>query len=181
MNRKDFCLKQNKEYPFSPEILSSLPFYVSIGKGVHISKNVTFSPFGFGYELIEDAYTLINHAGNIILGDNVYIHEFATIIRATSKDGVTYIGSGTKIDTFVHIAHNAHIGNNCLIISGSVVGGSSVIGNNCYLGMGSLIKNKIKIGNNVIIGMGAVVLKDVPDGWTMIGNPAKRLQKVKAT
>jgi serine acetyltransferase len=38
-----------------------------------------------------------------------------------------------------------------------------------------MIKNKVKIGNNVTVGMGAVVLKDIPDGETWIGNPARKL------
>jgi acetyltransferase-like isoleucine patch superfamily enzyme len=43
--------------------------------------------------------------------------------------------------------------------------------------MGALIKNKVRIGNDVTVGMGAVVLKDIPDGETWAGNPAKRLEK----
>jgi acetyltransferase-like isoleucine patch superfamily enzyme len=60
-------------------------------------------------------------------------------------------------------------------VAGTVIGGSTEIGDNCYLGIGCMIKNKVKIGNNVTVGMGAVVLKDIPDGETWIGNPARKL------
>jgi serine acetyltransferase len=31
----------------------------------------------------------------------------------------------------------------------------------------------VKIGNDVVIGANAVVVRDVPDGWAALGNPAR--------
>lgn len=174
MNRKDFCLEQRAKYPFTPQILSETPDYVITGEGIHIAKNVVFAPFGFGYEFINGENLLIPHIGKIVLEDNVYVHEGTIIVRGTVDE--TRIGEGTKIDTMVHIAHNVKIGKNCLIVSGAVLGGSAVIGDNCFLGIGCMIKNKVKIGDNVTVGMGAVVTKDIPDGETWVGNPAKRIE-----
>jgi UDP-3-O-[3-hydroxymyristoyl] glucosamine N-acyltransferase len=131
---------------------------------------------GFGYARAEDG-TLVKmpHRGNVIIEDNVEIGSNTCIDRAV--EGSTIIGSGTKIDNNVHIAHGVKIGKNCLIVAGSVIGGSTEIGDNCYIGINASIKNKIKIGNNVVIGMGAVVLRDVPDGVTIVGNPGKELLK----
>lgn len=175
--RQLFCLEQMKKLLFTPKILSEVPEYVSIGMNVHIAEGVKFAPFGFGYEEINNEYILISHTGKINIADDVVIHENTVIVRATADEGVTYIGSGTKIDTNCHIAHNVHIGRNCLVISGSIIGGSVEIGDNCYLGIGCMIKNKVKIGNNVKIGMGSVVLRDVPDAATIVGNPGKQIIK----
>ena len=48
-----------------------------------------------------------------------------------------------------------------------------VIGNNVFIGCGAKIIGNIKIGDNVLIGSNCVVTKDVPDGYTVVGNPAK--------
>ncbi len=130
---------------------------------------------GFGYARDTDG-TLIPmpHRGNIIIEKDVVIKSFCTIDRAMV--GSTIIGEGTKIDHHTHVAHGVHIGKNCLIV-GAKIGGSVEIGDNCFIGHGAIIKNKVKIGNNVTIGQGANVLKDVPDGETWIGNPARRLDK----
>ncbi len=125
---------------------------------------------GFGYERDDDG-TLIHipHRGKVVIGEDVVIHNNVCIDRATDKDGITYIGAGTKIDNLVHIAHNVKIGRNCLVVAGSVIGGSVEIGDNCFIGINASIKNKVRIGNGVTVGMGAVITLDVPDGCTVVG------------
>lgn len=178
MDRLEFTKKQISKYTENPVIESYAPVsWVCLGKGVSIHKGVFFSAAGFGYEWIDEKWVHIPHSGKVIIGDNVEIFSGTNIVRATADDGVTSIGAGTKIDYNCHIAHNVKIGKNCLVIAGTIIGGSTEIGDGCYLGIGCMIKNKVKIGNNVTIGMGAVVLKDVPDGATVVGNPAKILQK----
>lgn len=46
-----------------------------------------------------------------------------------------------------------------------------VIGDNVFIGTGAKIIGNIHIGNNVLIGANAVVTKDVPDNYTITGNP----------
>ena len=89
--------------------------------------------------------------------------------------GNTEIGSGTKIDNLVHIAHNVVIGVNCLLIANSMIGGSAVVGKNVWIAPSAALKNQVEIGENSLIGMGAVVIRDVAPGLTIAGNPAKTL------
>lgn len=131
---------------------------------------------GFGYVRNEGGgLERMPHAGNVVIGDGVNIGAHTCVDRAVI--GSTVIGEGSKLDNLIHIGHGAKIGKYCLIVAGAVIGGSAEIGDRCYLGMGCLIKNKVKIGNDVTVGMGAVVLKDIPDGETWIGNPARKLEK----
>jgi UDP-3-O-[3-hydroxymyristoyl] glucosamine N-acyltransferase len=169
--RQKFAEKQNHDFA---EVITN---FVSIGKNVKIHSGAFIGSQGFGFEKFGDSWHHITHSGKVEICDNVHIFEGANIVRGTATHDTTRIGKGTKIDYGVHVAHNVQIGENCLIIAGTVIGGSAVIGDNCYLGIGCMIKNKVKIGNNVTVGMGAVVLKDVPDGVTVIGNPAKELIK----
>jgi serine O-acetyltransferase len=48
-----------------------------------------------------------------------------------------------------------------------------IIGNNVRIGAGAKVLGSIKVGNDARIGANAVVLKDVPDGATAVGVPAR--------
>jgi UDP-3-O-[3-hydroxymyristoyl] glucosamine N-acyltransferase len=139
-----------------------------IHKSATIDDTCVIGKAGFGYERDDDGSLFpIPHLGRVVIEENVEIHAHVCIDRGVTED--TVIGAGTKIDNLVHIAHGVKIGKNCLIVAGTVIGGSSEIGNNCFLGINCSIKNKVKIGNNCTIGMGAIVLADVPDNTTVIG------------
>ena len=173
-DRLEFVLEQRKKYPMIWDIKTPLPSWIKKEGIIDIHRNVFFSEQGFGFQWSRSEYLRIPHRGNIILGTKVEIFSGTNIVRPTLND--TRIGEGTKIDYNCHIAHNVNIGKYCLIIAGTILGGSVTIGNNCYLGIGCMVKNKVKIGNNVTIGIGAVVLEDVPDNYVMVGNPAKFLR-----
>jgi UDP-3-O-[3-hydroxymyristoyl] glucosamine N-acyltransferase len=148
----------------------------------HIHKSASIHPTavigkaGFGYARdVDGTLVQIPHRGNVVIGAHVDIGAQTCIDRAVK--GSTIVSDGSKIDNLCHLGHGCFIGNDTLIVAGSVIGGSAVIGERCFIGMGALIKNKITIGNDVTIGAGAVVLKDVPDGETWVGNPARKLEK----
>ena len=52
------------------------------------------------------------------------------------------------------------------------------LGNNVVIGAGAKVLGPIYIGNNAKIGANSVVLKDVPEGATAVGIPAKNILKV---
>src|SRR5688572_20198764 len=147
-----------------------------IHKQTYIDSTAVIGKSGFGYVRDENNKLVpMPHAGNVVIEKGVMIGAQTCIDRAVVDS--TIIGEGTKIDNLVHIAHGAKVGKHCLIVAGAVLGGSCEIGDYSYIGMGALIKNKIKVGKNCMIGMGAVVTKDVPDGETWIGNPARKMEK----
>ncbi len=72
-------------------------------------------------------------------------------------------------------------GENIVIESGVVIGAARNglpvevprLGDDIFIGSGAKILGGIKIGNNVTIGANAVVIKNVPDGATVVGIPAR--------
>ena len=173
--RLAFVKEQRKIYDEDWFIYTSLPDWIDVDDLLMIHEGVYFSDQGFGFQWDGEKSLRIPHVGRLNLGHRVEIFSGTNIVRPTLKQ--TSIGDGTKIDYNCHIAHNVNIGKHCLIIAGTIIGGSVTIGDNCYLGIGCMIKNKVKIGNNCTIGIGAVVISDVLDNSVMIGNPAKPLIK----
>jgi acetyltransferase-like isoleucine patch superfamily enzyme len=126
---------------------------------------------GFGFVVHRGLPLRVPHCGDVHFGVGVELGSCVCIDRAVI--GSTVIGSHVKIDNHVHVAHNAFVGDRTLITAHAVIGGSATIGHDTFIGVGALIRNKITVGNHVTIGMGAVVTKDVPDGATVVGNPAR--------
>lgn len=78
----------------------------------------------------------------------------------------------------IMVSHYAKIGKNAVIyqqvtIAQGEVETSAIIGDNCFIGAGAKILGNVHIGNNVKIGANAVIVKDIPDNYTAVGNPAR--------
>lgn len=146
-----------------------------IGDNVTIGCNCVIGGEGFGYQQHEGKLLHIPHLGDVLIEDNVSIHNNVNIDRSVT--GTTIIRQGAKIDSNVHIGHNAKIGRNTMIAAGAVIGGSALIGERVFIGCNAVIKQKVKIGSGAIIGSGSVVLTNVPENQTWAGNPAKQLIK----
>lgn len=101
------------------------------------------------------------------------------------------IGSNFFIDhaTGVVIGETSEIGNNVSIYQGVTLGGVSTekkkrhptIGNNVVIGAGATILGPITVGDNVRVGAGSVVVKSVPPNSTVVGVPAKIVQRTGVT
>ena len=146
-----------------------------------IQVNNFSSGSGFGFKRNKSGELKRNeHPFSVIFGEDVEIGRLTNIDRGSWRS--TSIGKGTKIDSLVHIGHNAIIGKHCLLVSGCVIGGSAEIGDYSYIGMNAVIKQHIKIGNHTIIGAGSIVINDVPFHEIMAGNPAVSIRnKVNLT
>lgn len=139
-----------------------------VGERVLLGLNCVIGGNGFGFVKDDNGKLFrMPHLGNVVIGNDVEIHNQVSIDRAVTES--TIIGDGTKIDNLVHIAHGVKVGKNCQIVAGSVIGGSCEIGDGTFIGINSSIRHKIKIGKNAMIGMDATVLADVPDGFTVYG------------
>jgi UDP-3-O-[3-hydroxymyristoyl] glucosamine N-acyltransferase len=147
-----------------------------IGKNCIIKDLTSIGTEGLSHDFDEETqrYIKLPQIGGVILEDFVEVGPNSTIRRSALDD--TFIGSGTKIGSLCNIGHNTIIESNCTLISHVVTSGSSKIGSNTFIGVGATIKNAINVGGNSTIGQGAVVVKNVPEGETWVGNPAKKLK-----
>jgi len=146
---------------------------VKIGDRVVLQPGIVIGGDGFGFATIDGVNRKIPQIGTVEIGDDVEIGANTTIDRATVD--VTRIGSGTKIDNMVMIAHNVQIGKNCLIVAQAGIAGSTKIGDNAIVGAQSGVAGHLKIGNNVVIAGQSGISGNLEDNEKVGGNPQMEL------
>lgn len=149
---------------------------ITIGKNVTIHSGTVIGADGFGYERNEAGeLEKFPHLGGVIIEDNVEIGANTCIDRGSL--GNTHLKTGAKIDNLVHIAHNVVVGKHSIVIALAMIGGSTKIGDYSWVSPSAALLNGLVLGDKTTIGMGAVLTKDVPDGETWAGSPAKPLDQ----
>lgn len=98
---------------------------------------------------------MVNVSTNVIIHDFVKINSCANIMH------------DTIVDSYSTIAPNA------------VLLGRVRISKSCYIGSNSIILPDREIGSKAIVGASAVVTKNVKNGITVVGNPARQLYSKK--
>lgn len=144
--------------------------HVSIGRGSRICAGAVIGARSFNPARYKDRSVTLEDRGAVEIGEDVLICSQAAVVRGVLSGEVTKIEDGTKIDTFVHVAHGVHIGARVFAASGAVLGGNCRIGEDVWIGINAAIRNRIRIGRGARVSMGAVVTKDVPAGQTVSGN-----------
>lgn len=148
---------------------------VKIGNNCFIKEGAVIGGAGFGFERDDDGNRFrFPQIGGVIIGNNVEIGANTCIDRGALSD--TVIEDYAKIDNLCHVAHNAHIGKNAVVVACAEVSGSCVVGDNTWVGPNACIRDQRSVGANSLIGMGAVVAKNVPDNEVWAGNPARPLK-----
>ena len=88
---------------------------------------------GFSYSFNGTRNIKIPQIGRLRIGDDVEIGANTCIDRAFLDE--TVVGSGSKLDNLVQIAHNAALGQDVLIAAQSGVAGSSILEDGVQLGV----------------------------------------------
>lgn len=113
------------------------------------------------------------------------VNTFSRFMTAIDIHPGAKIGRNFFIDHgFVVIGETAEIGDDVTMYQGSTLGGTNptngvggkrhpTIGDGVIVSLGAAILGPIHVGAGARVGANAVVTKDVPEGATMVGIPAK--------
>ena len=117
-----------------------------------------------------DKYLKVESLGAVIISDDVEIGSNCTIDKGTISN--TVIGSGTKLDNSVHVAHNVKIGEHCLICGQVGIAGSTKVGDRVVMGGQVGVADNIEIGNDVVLAGKTGLSVNAKPNQFLMGNPA---------
>lgn len=136
-----------------------------IGPNVKIGKRCHIGPFA-------------RLTANVRVGRDVIVGNFVELVR-------TNIGDGCRVKHHTYLGDTT-LGKKVNIGAGTITANydgknknKTIVKDNAFIGVSSVLIAPITIGKNATVGAGCVVLRgrNVPDGKTVVGVPAKILEK----
>lgn len=115
----------------------------------------------------------VDYGYNISIGHGVFINFNCVILDVVA---VT-IADGAQIGPNVQIYAADHPRDAATRRTGFEFGRPVVIGKNVWIGGGAIILPGVTIGDDAIVGAGSVVTRDVAEGTTVRGNPARASER----
>jgi len=105
------------------------------------------------------------------IGDSTVVREYSTVNRGTAESWKTTVGRKCLVMSYVHLAHDCHIGDEVILSNCVQLAGHVKIGDGAIIGGLSAVHQFVKIGAYAFIGGMSRVSKDVPPFVKAVGNP----------
>ena len=149
--------------------------HITLGRGNRISP---FACLGIAPQDLKYA----GEPTRVTIGDNNSIREYVTISRGTTGGGgLTSLGSDCLLMANVHIGHDSHVGNHCILANAGTLAGHVIVEDYAVVGAFSAVHQFCRVGKHAYIGGGTMVTLDVlPYSLTSIerNNHAYSINKV---
>lgn len=121
-------------------------------------------------------------AANTVRMDAVELGEGAILSPFVTLTSNIRIGKYFHANLYSYVEHDCVVGDFVTFAPGVQCNGNVVIEDHAYIGAGAVLKQGVPgkplvIGRGAVVGMGAVVTKSVLPGTTVVGNPARVLER----
>jgi UDP-N-acetylglucosamine acyltransferase len=107
------------------------------------------------------------------IDDGTVIREYTTINRGTAESFSTTVGKNCLLMSYVHLAHDCHIGNGVILSNVVQLAGHVVIEERAIVSGMTAVHQFVRIGQRSFIGGMSRVSKDIPPFLKAVGNPVK--------
>lgn len=112
-----------------------------------------------------------------VIGEDVRLGAGTVVCAGSILTTNIRTGVGVVIDRSVNVGHDSMLGHFVTLAPAATVSGSVTLADEVYMGTNSCTVQGVHIGIGVTVGAGAVVTRDIGDGLTAVGAPAKPISR----
>ena len=124
-----------------------------------------------GFEMVNAIHPTAVVSATATIGNNVVMAAGAIVSTSARIGDSVLINTGAIVDHECEIGDGVHLGTGCRL------GGRVRIAAGAFVGIGACVIQCLRVGEEAIVGAGAVVIRDVADQDTVIGVPARSMQR----
>lgn len=107
------------------------------------------------------------------IGEGTTLREYLTINRGTSESFKTTVGKNCFLMSYVHLAHDCHVGDGVIISNGTQLAGHVTVHDRAIISGLCAVHQFAKIGKHAFIGGASRISKDIPPFVKAVGNPVQ--------
>ena len=107
------------------------------------------------------------------IGEGSIVREYSTINRGTSQSWKTTVGKNSFIMSYVHLAHDCHVGDGVILANGVQLAGHVTVEDRAIISGLTAVHQFARIGTHSFVGGMSRVAKDIPPYLKAVGNPVK--------
>ncbi len=112
-----------------------------------------------------------------IVSPSAVIEDGCVLLPGVIVAAGARIGRGTVLNRACSIGHHTTIGPWSFVGPGAAVAGEITTGEQVHIGVGAAVRDMITVGDRAVIGAGAAAVKDVPADTTVVGVPARPIER----
>jgi sugar O-acyltransferase (sialic acid O-acetyltransferase NeuD family) len=101
------------------------------------------------------------------------VGEGVVIMAGAVVNPYAILETGSCVNTGATVDHDCTLSAFAHLWPGAHLAGTVFVGEEAYIGTGVSVIPGIKIGSRAVVGAGAAVIRDVPEGVTVVGVPAR--------
>lgn len=120
--------------------------------------------------------TFVEIQSGVVIGKNCKIQSHSFICEGVHIGDGVFVGHNVS---FINDIHPRAVDENGTLVTDQWKMDKTIVEDRASIGTSATIMAGIKIGKGAVVGAGSVVIHDVPDGATVVGNPARVISTTK--
>ncbi|HEY0970449.1 MAG TPA: acetyltransferase [Gemmatimonadales bacterium] len=157
------CARGEREWPCGVDT-------VALGVGDNLARARLLAGLGTG------AVATLVHPSAWVSG-TATVGNGSVVLAGAVVNTDARLGNGTIVNSRATIEHDCVLEDGAHVSPGATLCGAVRVGAGSWIGAGAVIIPGRRVGAGCVVGAGAVVIRDVPDGATVAGNPARHITR----
>jgi sugar O-acyltransferase (sialic acid O-acetyltransferase NeuD family) len=154
--------------PYQPAIYPEFPVLIAIGNNAIRHQLAATIRHPISSALVHPS---------AIVDQTVRLNAGTVMLHGAIVQADVQLGKHVIINTGASVDHECIVQNFVQIGPGAVLCGNVQVGEGTLIGAGAVVLPGILVGAWATVGAGSVVTRDVPDGATVWGNPARLIER----